>query len=140
MEILGSAWWTTSLIGIGFLFSLILLSYLMCYYFLRAEVGIYRTRTDLDPNYMEANTLEPAYIEPNDLYAPVILVRRRYAFWSTLATRTYLILAVVCAGVYVVSRYPWVPPSPFWLGFVLTAFTFGSAFFTYKTWRKGREE
>jgi len=140
MEILGLAWWTISLIGIGFLFSLILLSYLMCYYFLRAETKIYRAYTELEPNYLESTPLESAYMESNDLYAPVIRVRRRYAFWSALATRTYAILVVVCAGVYMVSQSPWAPPSPFWLGFVLTAFTFGSAFFTYKTWRKGREE
>lgn len=140
MEILGFAWWTISLIGIGVLFSLILLSYLMCHYFTRAEEEVYRTRTDLDPNYLESTLLDFDYVEPTELGTPVIVVKRRYAFWSALATRVYVVLAVVCAGTYIVSQHPWTPPSPFWLGLVLTAFTFASAFFTYKTWRKGRGE
>lgn len=140
MEILGVAWWAMGLIVIGVLFSLILLAYLMCYHFIRVEAEIYKTRIDLDPNYLESTSLESAYVEPTDLYVPVILVRKRYTFWSALATWTYGILVIVCGGVYIISRYPWAPPSPFWLGFTLTAFIFAAAFFTYKTWRKERGE
>jgi len=140
MEILGFAWWTLGLVVVGFLFSLILFSYLMCCYFRRAEAKVYGARTELEPNHLGYTPLEPTYMEADDLYAPVTLVRRSYAFWSALATRTYVMLAVACGGVYIFSRYPQAPPSPYWLGVVLTAFTFVSAFFTYKTWRRGREE
>jgi len=138
MELREFAWWFFALVGVGFLFLLMLLSYLMCHYFIRVEEAQYVARSDLDPNYLDSNSLEVTTLEPNDLYAPVIRIRRRYRVWSARTTHTFIAIVLSCTGVYMISLYPEVT-SPFWLGFVLQAFIYASAFLFYKTWRKGEE-
>ena len=66
------------------------------------------------------------------------VIEARYRLWSAWATHTYITIVLSCTGVYIFSLCPGVT-SPLWLGSVLQTFTYASAFFLYKTWRKGEE-
>jgi len=58
---------------------------------------------------------------------------RGIELWSRVASRTYLTMALSSALLCVAS---WLPGarSPFWYSPVLSAFTFASSYFVYKTW------
>lgn len=76
MELLGYAWWVLGLVGIGFLFPLLLVCYLMTHFYIHSEEEQCVARSDLDPNYLDSNPMELTSLEPNDLYVPVIRIRR----------------------------------------------------------------
>ena len=78
-------------------------------------------------------------MEYNSLYAPVVIIRGRFEFWSRLATRVYVVLAISSAAIYIVSRFPLSPPSPFWFIVLLQTYAFAGAYLTYKTWRKAKD-
>jgi hypothetical protein len=132
-------WWLLGLAGLSILFLLLAFCFIMSHYYLRAETTLYAMRTDLDSNYLDLNELDVTSMEYNSLYAPVVRIRRSFEFWSRLATRVYVVLVVSSAAIYIVSRFPLSPPSPFWFIVLLQAYAFSGAYLTYKTWRKTKE-
>jgi len=132
-------WWVLGLAELSILFLLLAVCFIMSHYHLRAETAVYAMRTELDPNYLDLNELDVTSMEYNSLYAPVIRIRRRFEFWSRLATRVYLVLVVSSAAIYIVSGFPLSPPSPFWFIVLLQAYAFAGAYLTYKTWRKTKD-
>jgi len=133
-DLLYRAWWTPCLLVISLLFLLLLVCCSMSRYFARVEEAYHTAHSRLKSDLLESDLLES-----NDLYAPIIRIRRRHMFWSTWATRIFIVTVLSCVGVSLISQYPWAP-SPVWLGIVLQIFTYVSAFFFYKTWEKTGEE
>jgi hypothetical protein len=134
-----SAWWVLGIIELSILFLSLTICFIMSHYYLRAETAVYAMRTELDPNYLDSNELDATPMEYNSLYAPVVRIRRRFEFWSRLATRAYIALVVSSVAIYIVSMFPLSPPSPFWLIVLLQAYAFAGAYLTYKTWRKTKD-
>jgi len=134
-----SEWWVLGLAELSTLFLLLAVCFIMSHYHIRAEAAVYAMRTELDPNYLDLNELDVTSMEYNSLYAPVVRIRRRSEFWSRLATRVYVVLAISSAAIYIVSRFPLSPPSPFWFIVLLQTYAFAGAYLTYKTWRKAKE-
>ena len=134
-----SAWWVLGLTELSILFLLLVICFVMSHYHLRAETAVYAMHTELDPNYLDLNELDVTSMEYNSLYAPVVRIRRKLAFWSRLATRVYVVLVVSSAAIYIVSRFPLFPPSPFWFIVLLQAYAFAGAYLAYKTWRKTKD-
>jgi len=134
-----SEWWVLGLAELTVLFLLLAVCFIISHYHLRAETAVYAARTELDPNYLDLNELYVTSMEYNSLYAPVLRIRRRFEFWSRLATRAYVALVVSSAVIYIVSKLPLFPPSPFWLIVLVQAYAFAGAYLTYKTWRKTKD-
>ena len=132
-------WWLLGLFGLSILFLLLAVCFIMSHYHIRAETAVYTMHTELDPSYIDLNELETTSMEYNSLYAPVVRIRRRFEFWSRLATRLYVALVVSSAVIYIVSSFPSSPPSPFWFTVLLHAYSFAGAYLTYRTWRKAKD-
>ena len=132
-------WWLLGLFGLSILFLLLAVCFIMSHYYLRAETTVYAMHTELDPNYLDSNELDVTSLEYNSLYAPVVKIRSRFEFWSRLATRGYVALIVSSAVIYIVSKFPLAPPTPFWFIVLLQGYAFAGAYFTYKTWRKAKD-
>jgi len=107
LGVLGGWWWPLCLLGVGLLFTLLLVCCLMC-------------RCCGAPGR-------------GALSAGSVGFWRRRGFWGACSERVFVAITLSCAGVYLVSRFPG-PPVPFWLGPVLQAFTYASAFLLYGTW------
>lgn len=134
-----SEWWILGLGELSVLFLLLAVCFIVSHHYIRAETAVYAMRTELDPNYLDLNELDVTSMEYNSLYAPVVRIRRRFEFWSRLATRLYVALVVSSAVIYIVSRFPLSSPSPFWFIVLLQAYAFAGAYLTYKTWRKTKD-
>jgi len=134
-----SEWWVLGLAELTILFLLLAACFIMSHYHLGAETAVYAARTELDPTYLDLNELDVTSMEYNSLYASVVRIRRRFEFWSRLATRVYVALAVSSAVIYIVSKFPLAPPTPFWFIVVLQSYAFAGAYLTYKTWRKAKD-
>ncbi len=134
-----SEWWVLGLVELSILFLILAVCFITSHYHLRAETAVYATHTELDPNYIDLNELDVTSMEYNSLYAPVVRIRRRFEFWSRLATRVYVALIISSAVIYIVSSFPLSPPSPFWFVVLLQVYAFTGAYLTYKTWRKAKD-
>jgi hypothetical protein len=132
-------WWLLGLAVLSILFLLLAVCFIMSHYHLIAERAVYTMRTELDPDYLDLNELDATSMEYNSLYTPVVRIRERFEFWSRLATRVYVVLVISSAAIYMVSRFPLSPPSPFWFIVLLQAYVFAGAYLTYKTWRKTKD-
>ena len=119
---------------------ILIVSYLMCAFFARREVSYtpYDENNEIEGNPLEVDGIESTPILDNDLYAPVV-VGSKSKFWNKLATRIYVAIALFSALVYITSRLPWAPPSPFWMLLVFQVYTFGGAFIVYQTWKTEKE-
>ena len=60
----------------------------------------------------------------------VIFSERKNNWISTWVTRLFVAIVLISATIYLVSQCPGFQ-SPFWLGFVLQGFTYGSAYLFY---------
>lgn len=132
-------WWVLGLVELNALFLLLAICFITSQYHLKAETVVYAMRTELDPSYLDLNELDATSMEYNSLYAPVVRIRRRFEFWSRLATRVYVALIVSSAVIYTVSTFPLSPPSPFWFLVLVQVYAFAGAYLTYKTWRKTKD-
>lgn len=132
-------WWALGLLGIGLLFLLLFVCYLMSRRSIHAEEAYLAAHGDSGLNHPNSGQQEPDALESNALAALVVRIRKRYRFWSAWATRMFVAIVLSCAGVYLFSKFSGVA-SPSWLGFALQAFSYGSAFLFYKTWRRATEK
>lgn len=129
--------WSLAIACGGFLFIFLMVCYIMCAYFTRRELS-YSLSNEIEPNTLEPDTIEPTTVGDDDLFAPVE-IRGKFEFWNKLATRTYIAIALLSGLVYITSKLPGAPPSPFWIYIIFQAYTFGGAFLLYKTWRTEEE-
>lgn len=132
-------WWTLGLLGIGLLFMLLSVCYLMSRRSIHAEEAYLAAHGDPDLNHQNSGQQEPGALEFNALSTPVVRIQKRHRFWSAWATRIFVTIVLSCAGVYMGSKFSGAA-SPSWLGFALQAFIYGSAFLFYKTWRRTTAE
>jgi len=128
-DLLYRAWWNLCLLLISLLFLLLLVCYSMSRYFAQVE----------ETYHIAHGGLKTDLLGIDNLYAPIIRIQGRRVFWSIWATRIFIAIVLSCVGVGLISQYSGAP-SPVWLGIVLQAFIYVSAFFFYKTWRKTEEE
>lgn len=115
------------------------MSYVMSHYFASVEERRFEVLTGLDSNVLDSNVLETTTLEQTTLDPSLIRSRVRLRLWSRVATRTYVVMVLLSAALYLISRVPGVE-SPFWFSPVLSAFTFVSAYLVYKTWQRGERE
>jgi hypothetical protein len=129
LELWSHPWWVLGLISLTALFMLLFGLFIASYRVLRRGMGGGPYGSPSHPNieitFQGPLTFSGAYMQGTPAPGsggPKLL--------NTWVTRIFAAIVLQCAAIYLISQFPGFQ-SPFWLGIVLQAYTYGSAYLFY---------
>ncbi len=129
LELWSHPWWVLGLLSLTALFMLLFGLFITSYRVFRRNIGgglhIGPSHPNIEITFRGPLTLDGVYMQGTPAPGSDGL-----KLLNTWVTRIFAAIVLQCAAIYLISQFPGFK-SPFWLGIVLQAYTYGSAYLFY---------